>query len=93
MKEMLSGSTSLNEINFNIFNTDNVTNMSYTFFKCESLKKLNLSKFNINNVANMPFMFSECSTLNILNLITFDTLSADAGPWPSSAYAERAERR
>ena len=34
MKEMLSGSTSLKEINFNIFNTDNVTNMSYTFFKC-----------------------------------------------------------
>ena len=38
--------SSLKELNLNNFNTDNVTNMSYMFYKCYSLKEINLSNFN-----------------------------------------------
>ena len=47
---------------------ENMTNMSYMFYKCSSLTSLNLSNFNTNNVNNMSYMFFNCSSLNSLNL-------------------------
>ena len=46
--------TSLNLLNFN---TNNIEDMSHMFCKCSSLTSLNLSNFNTNNVTNMNFMF------------------------------------
>ena len=45
--------SSLQEINFSNFNTNNVTNMWGMFYKCSSMKELNISNFNINNVTNI----------------------------------------
>ena len=42
MSCMFDDCSSLKEINFNKFNTDNVTNMNYMFNKCTSLQELNL---------------------------------------------------
>ena len=53
--------SSLKELNFFNFNTNNVTNMSHMFSKCSSLEELNLFNFNINNVINIRSMFSRCS--------------------------------
>ena len=79
--------SSLKDINFNNFNTNNATNMSGMFYKCSSLntnmaamfsrcsslKELNLNNFNTNNVTNMDYMFYECSSLKELNLNNFNT--------------------
>jgi len=45
--------SSLKELNFSNFNTNNVTDMSLMFSGCSSLKELNLNNFNTNNVSNM----------------------------------------
>ena len=47
---MFCGCESLKELNLSNFNTKNVTNMRYMFFRCFSLKKLDISKFNTENV-------------------------------------------
>ena len=59
--------------NLSNFNTNNVTNMSYMFYRCSSLKELNLSNFNTNNVTNMGLMFFGCLSLKELNLSNFNT--------------------
>ena len=51
----------LMQLNLSNFNTNNVTNMSYMFYRCSSLKELNLSNFNTNNDINMSCMFDGCS--------------------------------
>ena len=52
---------------------ENMTNMSYMFYKCSSLTSLNLSNFNTNNVTNTDHMVYECSSLTSLNLSNFNT--------------------
>ena len=49
------------KLNLNNFNTINVNNMSYMFYRCLSLKELNLNNFNTINVTNMSYMFIGCS--------------------------------
>ena len=67
------------KINFNdIFNTSNVTNMSYMFYGCSSLTSLDLSSFNTSNVTNMECMFWECSSLTSLDLSSFNTEKVNA---------------
>ena len=44
------------------FNTQNVTNMSYMFYYCNSLAKINISNFNTQNVTNMSHMFYYCNS-------------------------------
>ena len=61
MSHMFSGCSSLNELNLNNFNTNNVTDMAYMFYKCSSLKELNINNFNINNLTFVVMMFSKCS--------------------------------
>ena len=53
-------------IKFKKFYRDNITNMSYMFYKCSSLKELNLSKFNTNNVIDMNSIFFELTSLEEL---------------------------
>ena len=46
---------------------DNVTDMSYMFYRCSSLSSLpDISKWNTNNVTNMCYMFNYCSSLSLL---------------------------
>ena len=58
--------SSLKEINLSSFNTNQVTNMSYMFYRCYSLKEINLSSFNTNQVIKMSDMFSGCSSFDEL---------------------------
>ena len=47
------------------WNTNNITDMSYMFYKCESLSSLpDISKWNTKNVTNMSYMFCNCTSLN-----------------------------
>ena len=61
MSCMFYGCSSLNELKFKNFNTNNVTDMIWMFSYCSSLKELNLNNFNTNNVTEMNYMFSGCS--------------------------------
>lgn len=52
-----------------LFDTSNVTNMSYAFSECESVQSAPL--FDTSNVTRMDHMFSDCLVLRIVQL--FDT--------------------
>ncbi|MCQ2975174.1 MAG: DUF285 domain-containing protein [Bacteroidales bacterium] len=63
----------LSEIQFNNFNTENVTNMSWMFYDCSSLTSLYLRSFNTENVTDMSQMFNKCISLKSLDLSSFKT--------------------
>ena len=54
-------------------NTQNVTNMSWMFYRCDGLTSLDVSNFNTQKVEDMSEMFSVCSGLKSLNVSHFDT--------------------
>ena len=54
------------------FNTSNVTDMSYMFYRCQALTDLDLSSFNTRKLRDVSYMFSGCAMSNI-NLSGFDT--------------------
>ena len=54
-------------------NTENVTNMYWMFFYCNSLTKLDVSNFNTKKVTNMNGMFHYCPLLTKLDVSNFDT--------------------
>ena len=56
-----------------IYFFQNVTNMSYMFYKCSNLTNLDLSNFNSQKVNNMYAMFYSCSNLIYLDLSNFNT--------------------
>ena len=58
---MFYGCSSLEELNINNFNTNNVINMNCMFCKCLALKELNINNLDINNVTNLYYMFDGCS--------------------------------
>ena len=55
------------------FNTENVTNMSWMFCRCESLKKLILANLKTEKVTDMSWMFNQCILLKELDLSSFKT--------------------
>ena len=57
------------------FDTQNVIDMRYMFYKCSSLASLDLSNFDTQNVTTMDSMFWGCSNLNSLDLSSFNTQS------------------
>ena len=54
-------------------NTENLTDMSYMFYRCKALTTLDVSKFDTKNVTNMRCMFFNCSALTTLDVSNFDT--------------------
>ena len=66
---------SVTQIDFDNFNTSNVTNMSAMFLLCQALTSLDLSNFNTSNVTNMELMFMFCQALTSLDVSSFDTSS------------------
>lgn len=63
----------VNNIEFNNFNTSNVTNMYNMFYNCGSLKNINFNNFDTSKVRDMSCMFSYCDRLENLDLSSFDT--------------------
>lgn len=64
------GHLTIKSIEFNNFNTVNVTNMEGMFRHCSSLVKLDLTGFNLDNVSNYNYMFENCSNLSSKITIT-----------------------
>ena len=60
-------------IDFYLFNTSEVKEMSYMLSYCKNLKKLDLSNLNTLNVEKINNMFSFCENLEELDLSTLDT--------------------
>ena len=61
MSYMFAECESLQKINLNNFNTENVKYMVGMFVWCGQLNELNLKNFNINKVTNMVYMLVGCS--------------------------------
>ena len=53
---MFYGCPSLEELNLDNFNTNDVINMNNMFYECLSLKEINLNNFNTSNVKDMHAM-------------------------------------
>ena len=60
-------------IQFNNFDTSNVTNMSGMFMGCVGVTTLDLSSFDTSKVTNMFAMFAFCSGVTSLDLSSFNT--------------------
>ena len=60
-------------INFNNFNTSEVTNMNRMFYSCYRLSKLDIADFDTSNVTDMSEMFYNCAEVLDFNLNKFDT--------------------
>ena len=73
MSYMFFNCSSLIEIDFTSFNSNEVKNLDSMFFGCSSLKNINLSSFNTSHVINMRNLFYGCSSLKKINLSTFKT--------------------
>ncbi len=73
LENMFSECKNIKYINFKIFNTSNVENMSEMFDGCCNLKEINLSSFNTSNVENMSRIFAGCLNLKEINLSSFNT--------------------
>lgn len=58
-------------------NTDQVTDMSNMFYKCESLASVDLTHFNTANVTDMSYMFYKCKALKTVDLSSFDISKLD----------------
>ncbi len=63
----------LTTIDFAVFKTNNVTNMSSMFYNCSSLTSLNVSGFNTSNVTSTSWMFYSCKNLTSLDVSSFNT--------------------
>ena len=60
------------ELDLSKWDTNNVKDMSYLFYSCESLKALpNISKWNLNNVKDISGLFYDCKSLKTLPDISY----------------------
>ena len=73
LENMFNNCENIESINFNVFNTNNITNMRNMFYGCNNLSELDLSSFNTNNVINMSYMFYGCEKISELDLSFFNT--------------------
>ena len=56
-----------NEIKIKLKGINNISNMSYMFYECNSLSSLpDISKWNTSNVTDMSWMFYGCNSLSSL---------------------------
>ena len=75
-REMFSGCSSLETLDFSSFNTDEINDMYRMFSGCSELKSLNIPSFNTYKSNNNNFIFCNCINLNI-NKEFFDKKSFD----------------
>ena len=63
-QEMFRSCHSLTSLDVSNFDTQQVKDMSYMFYNCESLFSIpDISKWNTNNVIDMSNMFHNCKSL------------------------------
>ena len=74
MSYMFSGCNALKAIDLSKFNTKNVTDMRYMFYKC-NLENIDLSSFDTTSVTNMSYMFSGCYNLKNIDLSKFNAMN------------------
>ena len=72
-KNMFSGLSELEKIEFDNFDTSEVRNMENMFLGCEKLDNLDLSSFKTDNLSDVKGMFRVCSNLKNINLENFNT--------------------
>ena len=66
--------SNLKTIKFNdVFDTSNVTSMSYMFYGCQNLTQLDIGNWDISNVRYLDFMFYNCRSLTSLDVSNFNT--------------------
>ena len=74
MKGFFEKCVNIISLDFENFNTENVTDMGFMFNKCNKLKEIKgINKFNTNKVTNMRRMFQLCNELEYLDLSSFNT--------------------
>ena len=73
--EMYEHCSNIQEINFEGWNTSNVTDMSYMFENVCFMTNLDLSDFDTENVTDMSYMFHGMDNILDLNISSFDTSS------------------
>ena len=74
MSFLFNNCSSLKEINFISFETDNANSMKAMFQSCNKLENLDLSNFNTSKVTNMSRMFCNCNKLKkIKGIENFNT--------------------
>ena len=65
---MFRGFTKAEDIDISDFDSSEVEDMAYFFYKMNSLQSLDLSNFNTNNVTDMTGMFAYANSLKKLDL-------------------------
>lgn len=70
---LLEGLGELESVEFNNFDTSNVTSMYAMFYECSNLRNMDVSGFDTGNVTNMAWMFYDCPRLGELDVSGFDT--------------------
>lgn len=70
---MFYGCNSLESIDFEYFNSRNVTTMTHMFDGCYNLTSVDTSTFDTANVTNMSYMFNNCHALPSIDLSSFNT--------------------
>ena len=74
MFEFFNKCSNLISLDFSIFDTLNIADMSYMFSFCKNLKEIKgINNFKTKNVINMYAMFNECRKLEHLDLSSFNT--------------------
>ncbi len=73
--------TNLKTIEFDNFDTSQVTSMSDMFSYSNALTTLDVSKFDTSKVTSMERMFSDCDALTTLDLSKFDTSQVTSMEW------------
>lgn len=70
---MFRGFTEAEYINTSIFDSSEVEDMAYFFYKANNLRSLDLTKFNTEKVTDMTGMFAYTKSLKKLDLSNFNT--------------------
>ena len=70
---MFRGFTEAEYINTSIFDSSEVEDMAYFFYKANNLRSLDLTKFNTEKVTDMTGMFAYAKNLKKLDLSNFNT--------------------
>ena len=73
MSYMFYDCTTLQELDFSSFNTNQVNNMASMLCNCRALNQLKLKSLNTNKVTNMRSMFCNCRSLKEIDLSAFNT--------------------
>ena len=78
---MFSKCKNILNIDFSLFNTEDVTNMESMFSYCENLTNIDLSNFKTNNLSNMKNMFYGCKNISNIDLSNFNTENVTNMEW------------